>query len=145
MVSYNPPRFEYSYDFYVDMVVNHPYFDDIRFRINRDTLNLETVQSRTRLGNMLKQSLFDPTLYPEYRHYRNECDELEKLFQAGMQGISLNGQPMENQPMENQPMENVVPVQEPVQVSESQGPKFCGNCGAPATGGKFCQHCGSQL
>ena len=140
MVSYNPPRFEYSYDFYVELVVNHPYFDDIRFRINRDTVNLETVQGRSKLGNRLMQNMFNPTLYPEYRHYRNECDELEKLFQAGMQGIPLNGQAMEVQPIEN-----TVPVQETVEVSEYKGPKFCGNCGAPATGGKFCQHCGSQL
>ena len=26
-----------------------------------------------------------------------------------------------------------------------QGPKFCSNCGAAATGGKFCSECGSPL
>jgi hypothetical protein len=43
MVSYNPPRYEYSYDFYCDLMVNADYFDDIRFRLNGSTLNLETV------------------------------------------------------------------------------------------------------
>ena len=33
MVSYNPPRYEYSYDFDAKIVVNHPYFDEIRFKL----------------------------------------------------------------------------------------------------------------
>ncbi len=34
MVSYNPPRYEYSYDFTETIFVNSPYFDEIRFRLN---------------------------------------------------------------------------------------------------------------
>ncbi len=33
-VSYNPPQYEYSYDFYIVINVNHPYFDEIRFQLN---------------------------------------------------------------------------------------------------------------
>ena len=33
-VSYNPPRYEYSYNFYVTVRVNHPYFDEMRFSIS---------------------------------------------------------------------------------------------------------------
>lgn len=33
-VSYNPPRYEYSYDFKVTLRVNHPYFDDMAFDLN---------------------------------------------------------------------------------------------------------------
>ena len=33
-VSYNPPRYTYSYDFNMVIYVNHPYFDEIRFRLN---------------------------------------------------------------------------------------------------------------
>ena len=90
-VSYNPPRYEYSYDFDAEITVNNPYFDDIRFRINRDTLNLETVSRRPVFSSSMFQTGFDPTLYPEYRQYRKECDELEELFRAGMQGMLLNG------------------------------------------------------
>lgn len=28
---------------------------------------------------------------------------------------------------------------------EKEKPKFCTNCGAPATGGKFCEYCGNPL
>ena len=38
-VSYNPPRYEYSYDFYVNIRVNHPYFDEIRFNLNNGSVN----------------------------------------------------------------------------------------------------------
>ena len=34
MVSYTPPRYKYSYDFYVTIRVNNPYFDDMKFKIN---------------------------------------------------------------------------------------------------------------
>ena len=33
-VSYNPPRYDYSYDFFVDVDVNHPYFDNMRAKVN---------------------------------------------------------------------------------------------------------------
>ena len=33
-VSFQPPRFDYSYDFYATVYVNHPWFDHMRFRLN---------------------------------------------------------------------------------------------------------------
>ena len=33
-VKYNPPRYEYQYDFYVEMgIQNNPYFDEIKFKL----------------------------------------------------------------------------------------------------------------
>ncbi len=40
-VSYNPPRYDYEYDFYINLRVNHPWFDEMRFRINRSTVRIE--------------------------------------------------------------------------------------------------------
>ena len=37
-VSYNPPRYEYSYDFYITIFVNNPYFDEIRFQVNSSSI-----------------------------------------------------------------------------------------------------------
>ncbi len=31
-ISYNPPRYEYSYDFYITIFVNNDYFDEMRFQ-----------------------------------------------------------------------------------------------------------------
>ena len=139
-VSYNPPRYEYSYDFYAEIHVNHPYFDEISFQLNRDSVELETVERRPSFGTV--RTGFDPTLYPEYRQYRGECDKLEELFQAGMQGMALKGFAPAAQPIIQ-----ATPVQQPAPepVPAPSAPKFCPNCGAPADGGKFCQSCGSRL
>ncbi len=49
-VSYNPPRYKYSYDFYTIIHVNHPYFDEIKFKLNDDTVSVETPDSATGYG-----------------------------------------------------------------------------------------------
>lgn len=40
-VSYNPPRYDYSYDFYVQLRVNHPWFDEMRFKINPSSVDID--------------------------------------------------------------------------------------------------------
>lgn len=37
-VSYKPPRYRYSYDFDMIISVNHPYFDEISFRLNSSSV-----------------------------------------------------------------------------------------------------------
>ena len=141
-VSYRPPRYEYSYDFYAEIHVNHPYFDDMRFQLNRDTLSLETIERRSGLGGSLFRSGFDPMMYPEYRQYRSEYDEMEELFRAGMQGMAMQGFAPVAQPV---PAAAPTAAPAPAPAPAPAGPKFCPNCGAPADGGKFCQSCGSRL
>ena len=136
-VSYKPPRYEYSYNFYAKLYVNNPYFDDIRVRLNLDTLYLETVSGRSIVINTFNKANFDPSLYPEYRQYRKVCDDLEELFRAGMQGTPLAG---------CAPAPEVAPVPAPEAAPAAPaGPKFCSNCGAAADGGKFCQYCGTKF
>ena len=38
-VSYNPPRYEYSYRFYVTIRVNHPWFDEMKFALSSSSVN----------------------------------------------------------------------------------------------------------
>ncbi len=40
-VSYNPPRYEYSYDFEVIISVNNPYFDEMKFRLNNSSVYIK--------------------------------------------------------------------------------------------------------
>ncbi len=42
-VSYNPPRYKYSYNFNVIINVNNPYFNEIRFRLNGKNVELNNV------------------------------------------------------------------------------------------------------
>ena len=39
-VSYVPARNEYSYDFYVIISVNHPYFNEIKFKLNSSSIKI---------------------------------------------------------------------------------------------------------
>ena len=40
-ISYVPPRYEYSYDFDIIISVSHPYFDEMRFRLNDSSVYIE--------------------------------------------------------------------------------------------------------
>jgi len=42
-VSYVPPRYTYDYDFNMVIQVRHPYFDDITFRLNSSSVEMESV------------------------------------------------------------------------------------------------------
>ena len=48
-VSYNPPHYVYRYDFYIIIRVNHPYFDEMKFKLNRSSVEVE-VTGRTTAG-----------------------------------------------------------------------------------------------
>ena len=91
-ISFNPPRYEYSYEFYVKlMVMGCEYIDDMRFRLNRNTLKLQTIQRGINKNIMFAQE-FDPMLYPEYRELKNELDTVCRLFSCGQQGIPFDAQ-----------------------------------------------------
>lgn len=40
-ISYNPPRYQYDYDFYMNIHVRNPYFDTMRFRLNHSGVRVE--------------------------------------------------------------------------------------------------------
>lgn len=44
LVSYDPPRFTYSYRFFLVIRVDHPWFDEMKFRINADPVKIRTGQ-----------------------------------------------------------------------------------------------------
>lgn len=139
MVSYNPPRYEHHYDFYMKMQIrNNPYFDDIRFNVNRGVVTLETVGVG---GSLLGRpaataktiSFSNNREQKRYNEYEQMCRIIEQAVEDGKRGAVPAAAPI------NQPE----PIPTPVQ--EAPRPKFCQNCGAPSDGGKFCQHCGSAL
>ena len=86
-VSYNPPRYEYSYDFYVKLDIQGcPYIDDMRFKINRSDVELTTVMP-SGTGFMMNNT-FDPMMYPEYRQYKAKLDELCEIVSCGQRGVA---------------------------------------------------------
>ncbi|MCQ2513288.1 MAG: hypothetical protein MJ092_07910, partial [Lachnospiraceae bacterium] len=49
-ISYNPPRYDYHYNFTVTVYVNNPYFDDMRFNVNSSSVTEEQIGSMHRHG-----------------------------------------------------------------------------------------------
>lgn len=87
-VSYDPPRYEYRYDFYIKLDIKGcDYIDDMRFRINSSTVNLETVMPKATLFSAAQS--FDPMLYPEYRKYKAMLDEICEVVSCGQRGVPL--------------------------------------------------------
>lgn len=139
-VSYSPPRYETEYDFYIKMqIANNPYFDDIEFQINSDSVTLETRGAAT--GRFMGLSFTNgpvdvssPQEQQRYQEYMDMCREIEQVVQrsrmTAQEAAAANEAPAEPQTAEPQ---------------APAGPKFCPNCGAAADGGKFCQYCGAKF
>lgn len=72
-VSYSPRRFIHEYDFWFTIYVNHPYFDEIRFKLNNLTVRIEPTGGRIFIqgGSDVGQRS------AEYRQYEELADEIK--------------------------------------------------------------------
>jgi len=84
-ISYNPPRFRYSYDFYIDIDVNNPYFNNLHFNPFGSSIVIEpNYQMDVRrtaallLGN--NQGLNSPVNDPKYRQAESTCEEIRSTL-----------------------------------------------------------------
>lgn len=75
-VRYNPPRYEYSYDFYIIVNVNNPYFNEMRFRINPNSVEISPPPS-IRPGVTLR---FNPETNAEYKKYKQLGEEIRQIL-----------------------------------------------------------------
>ncbi len=73
-VSYHPPRYNYEYDFYVVIHVRNTYFDEIRFKLNRSTVEVEPTQQ---MGSF---STTQPEQDVEYRRYKETGEEIKGIL-----------------------------------------------------------------
>ena len=160
-VSYVPPRYEYSYDFDVIISVRHPYFDEMRFRLNDSSVYYEpaAMQQRPMMGQMgqmqrpmpgrpqnMQRPMMgqpmgmnrmanevNPENCMEYRKYRQMGDEICQALEQARSGGK--------QPAGAAPEENII-MREAAQDIPAAGPWTCPACGGVNTG-KFCEYCGS--
>ncbi|MBQ2996546.1 MAG: DUF4428 domain-containing protein [Oscillibacter sp.] len=103
-ISYNPPRYKYSYDFYITIHVRNPYFDDIRFRLNSSSVEIEPparppvgrpmgpggVRARAEMNRpdvaaavgrrMGGRTYFDPERDVDYRNYKEMGEEIREAL-----------------------------------------------------------------
>ncbi|MDO4478848.1 MAG: DUF4428 domain-containing protein [Lachnospiraceae bacterium] len=62
-VSYNPKRYKYTYNFYITINVNHPYFNVIRFQLNNKTIEMES-QIERQVGGGPMGAMFNAMTRP---------------------------------------------------------------------------------
>lgn len=151
-VSYDPPRFEYRYDFYVVLEVSLDFCDDIRFKLNKHPVRVEIERRR----NWIE----DPTKDVQYQHFANMYREIELILvdgmKCGMKAVEENNEKMkEFRDKMNEKMKQAREMKEKLYANQEQKeqetatspnrPKFCPNCGAPASAGTFCRECGYKL
>ena len=145
-VSYVPPRYEYSYDFFLIITVRHPYFDEMRFSLNSSSVYYEPQKLPQRAPmshapmdrpsgrpKMINASRVDPEDCAEYRKYRQMGDEICQALEQARSGGK--------QPTGAAPEENAV-MREAAQDIPAAGPWTCPACGGANTG-RFCEYCGS--
>lgn len=113
-ISYNPPRYEYAYNFNIDIEVIHPYIQHIKFKLNNKKI--------------------DSKFSDDYRNYQVEADKLSKA----LTGKSLD---LEIVQAANPNAYQVPPVNNPVNMQTNLMQWTC-RCGTINTG-NFCQNCGS--
>ena len=93
--SFNPKRYAYSYDFYLVIHVNHPYFNEIRFQLNSKTVDndaetlLEGPNSRPMRGmrgGSMTSNAAEVRASVDYRQYEEMGREIrEALLQVRQQ------------------------------------------------------------
>ena len=145
-VSYVPPRYEYSYDFFLVISVRHPYFDEMRFSLNSSSVYYEPQKLPQRAPmshapmdrpsgrpKMINASRVDPEDCAEYRKYRQMGDEICQALEQARSG--------DRQPAGAATGEDSV-MCEAARDIPAAGPWTCPACGGANTG-KFCEYCGS--
>ena len=75
-VSYNPPRYEYSYDFYITIFVNNPYFNEMRFQVNSSSIDI-TPPPSVRPGMPAR---CNPETNVEYRNCKKLGEEIRQVL-----------------------------------------------------------------
>ena len=99
--SYNPPRYKYFYDFYIIIHFSNPYFDDIRFRLNGSSVEIDPTRGmpvgpmggrpggapRPGMGamgramnSMASHRSFNPENDPDYRNYLEMGEEIKEAL-----------------------------------------------------------------
>ncbi len=157
-VSYNPPRYKFTYDFYIDINVNNPYFDEITAKLNdRNVEDMGTMeynryqQMAQQVINNLSQNNAGMSMNGGYNQPMNQGYAPAGAYGQPNPYAQQNpyGQPQTNpyvqQNQYNQQMNNGYnqpPVQQPVQQPVSQN-WVCPSCQANNDGGRFCAFCGS--
>lgn len=171
-VSYNPPRYEYSYDFEVIISVNNPYFDEMKFRLNNSSVYIEpqnTLQrpmmgqqgmmgqrpmagrpqsgmtQRPMMGQMNsvgRMNTMAAGFDPESNWEYRKYREMGDEIRAALLQVMETSR---GGAVQTAPMQQETPMQQQetfAPAPAAAGPWTCPACGGQ-NDGKFCEYCGA--
>ena len=140
-VSYEPRRYEYSYDFDIILSVDHPWFSQMRFRLNPGSVKA----GAHRVGSVIRCPEYD-LYYDEAMELRETMLGLRDRFRALQEAELFPPEEAPAEPEPETPAEPEPPAEEPP-AAAAPGPRFCPWCGAPVSppGAAFCSSCGKKL
>lgn len=160
-VSYNPPRYQYFYDFYIDIKVNNPYFDDIEVKLNNSQVEGMGSMEYNRYQQMAQQviGVLMQTAPNTVNMGMNQGYAPANGYQQNPYGQSMQQNPY-SQPMQQNPYSQPMPQnpygqpmqQNPYGQPAQQNPYgqppasqnwVCPACNGANAGGNFCSFCGA--
>ena len=170
-VSYNPPRYEYSYTFSVKIFVDHPYFDEIGFEISNGYINTGEVCMTTgtanwtvnrsgmnfgssrgvdeynecvRLGNEIKAEIDQMQYGAQPMNQQYGAQPVNQQYGAQPMNQQYGAQPMNQQQYGAQPMNQQYDTQQPQDQPAPVGIWVCPFCETQNNTGNFCGGCGAK-
>lgn len=151
--SYNPPRYEYDYDFYITISVNVPYFNEMRFQINDRSLHVpyRPTASPWSSSGFFSAAHEEPLYDAYYCRYKETCQEICTLLdniRTGAVSVQQTAAPAQG----GSALDLIIPgvssspaaakaVAEVIGITSWR----CASCGMTNSGTPTCQNCGKPL
>lgn len=141
--SYNPPRYEYDYDFYITICVNVPYFSEMKFKLNDSTVHIpyQPTTIRWSSGKFVEDRRDEPMYDPCYRGFRETCDKICSLMESIRSGAANSG--FQRAPSGAEPGGEI--GSEEFANALKMVSWTCPKCRVANSGTATCQHCGAPL
>ena len=149
--SYNPPRYEYDYDFYIIISVNNPYFNEMKFQLNDSRVHIpyQPTTIRWTSGRFVEDRREEPMYDPCYRGFKETCDQIcsiMEIIRSGGTAGSQNTAPGGCMGSINIPGIVSSPAADRAVAEVIKNRSWsCQKCGFPNSGTTVCQHCGAPL
>lgn len=131
-VSYDPPRYTYSYRFYLKILVNHPWFDDMRFRINKNAVEIKTGVPIQLPGLLASAKVYtpnkpEPEKNAEYQRYLALGEEMRAALLNAQVAPAVQPEPVSAAPVQEAPRKIACPACTAVVFPDDKG--RCPYCG----------------